>query len=111
MSQKPLVRRFAAGEWADYRDLRLRSLADSPDAFGSTLALETGRADAEWEGRIAEGVASKQDCPLVALLGEAFVGLAWGRIEERADPRRMTSWVLDGRCIGFSRTSDRAAAW
>ena len=106
MSQKPLVRRFAAGEWADYRDLRLRSLADSPDAFGSTLALETGRADAEWEGRIAEGVASKQDCPLVALLGEAFVGLAWGRIEDAkpGDAQLYQMWVApEARRLGVGR--------
>ena len=29
------VRRFALHEWRLYRELRLRALADSPDAFGS----------------------------------------------------------------------------
>src|SRR5467141_3759237 len=29
----PTVRAFSAGEWHVYRDLRLRALADSPDAF------------------------------------------------------------------------------
>lgn len=30
------VRPIEAGEWRSYRDLRLQSLQDSPDAFAST---------------------------------------------------------------------------
>ncbi len=37
--------------WRLMRDARLRALADSPDAFGSTLAREQGFDRAEWASR------------------------------------------------------------
>jgi GNAT superfamily N-acetyltransferase len=42
------IRRIGAGEWRELRDLRLRSLQDAPDAFGSTYEEESTRSDAEW---------------------------------------------------------------
>jgi hypothetical protein len=45
----PSIRPIESHEWRMYRDLRLRSLTDSPDAFGTTLAqpVEPGFANAE----------------------------------------------------------------
>ena len=80
MISTPVIRSFAADEWKTYKDLRLGALADSPDAFGSTLAREKDRPDADW-CRLASDIASLGDLPLVAeILGEP-IGLAWGRIE------------------------------
>lgn len=76
----PNFRTFAQHEWAVYKDLRLRALADSPDAFGSTLAQEQNRSDAEWASRLAAG-ADSWDFPLVAEVDGKPIGLAWGRIE------------------------------
>ena len=81
MIYTPVIRPFAAHEWGTYKDLRLRALADSPDAFGGTLAQEKNRSDAEWSNRLASGVDSRRDLPLVAELGKEPIGLAWGRIE------------------------------
>jgi len=39
-------------EWELWRELRLRSLADSPDAFGSTLEREQGFTEADWRQRL-----------------------------------------------------------
>ena len=78
-----VLRRFAAHEWAAYRDLRLRALADSPDAFGSTFAREAVRSDDEWRERLATGAGSHRDLPLVAVVDDALAGLAWGRLDER----------------------------
>ncbi len=47
------VREARPTEWEVWRDLRLRALADSPDAFGTTLADVEHRDDAVWRDRVA----------------------------------------------------------
>jgi len=56
------------------RDIRLRALADAPDAFGSTLAEERERGDdawRDWASRTDRGI-------VIAELGGRLVGLASG---------------------------------
>jgi GNAT superfamily N-acetyltransferase len=81
----PTIRAFSADEWRTYKELRLLALADSPDAFGSTLAEATSRLDTEWARRLADGVDSAMDLPLVAEVAGVPVGLAWGQIDQ-SDP-------------------------
>ena len=81
MDESLRIRPFAPREWKIYRGLRLRSLADAPDAFGRTLAEEQERPDAEWSSRLSAGASSGLDLPLVAEVGGEPIGLAWGRIE------------------------------
>jgi hypothetical protein len=85
MTDAPTIRAFSGDEWRVYRDLRLRALADSPDAFGSTLTEETGRLDAEWARRLASSADSRVNLPLVAEVRGEPIGLAWGRIDT-SDP-------------------------
>jgi ribosomal protein S18 acetylase RimI-like enzyme len=85
MTLEPSIRKFLASEWRQYRELRLRALADSPDAFGSTYAAEAARDDAAWMERLAWGVHSDDNHPVVAEVQTNFVGLAWGRIQHPDD--------------------------
>ena len=85
LNHTPKIRTFAPHEWGTYRDLRLRSLADSPDAFGRTLAEEQGRSDAEWSSRLAASADLNWELPLVAEVDGEPIGLAWGRID-RSNP-------------------------
>jgi ribosomal protein S18 acetylase RimI-like enzyme len=77
----PTLRRLGAHEWRSYRDVRLRALGDTPDAFGSTLDVERQRSDEHWSDRLASGATSEWDFPLVVEEGDRFVGLAWGKID------------------------------
>lgn len=76
------VRPWSSEEWRAYRDLRLRALSDSPDAFGSTLEREQARPDTDWQDRLTRGDASRLDLPLVAERNGEPVGMAWVKIDE-----------------------------
>jgi ribosomal protein S18 acetylase RimI-like enzyme len=101
-----VIRTLAPHEWGTYRDLRLRALADSPQAFGRTLAEEQARPDAEWVSRLSSGTSSGWDLPLVAEVDGEPIGMAWGRIE-RSQPETAhlyQMWVAPGqRRLGAGR--------
>jgi len=58
-------------EWTVLRDLRLRALADAPDAFGPTLADAQAEPDAYWQ----EGARRFAGRVLVARDGSRTIGL------------------------------------
>lgn len=109
MSIKPTcsvaIRAFRASEWRLYRDLRLRALEDSPDAFGTTLVEVEAHPDSFWQERLHSGVASAYDQPLCAHVESDGVGLAWGRIQppDVAHAHLFQMWVSPdhrGHAIG-----------
>ena len=106
MSESQSLYVLTPNDWREYRAIRLRALADSPDAFASTLAREEGRPDAEWANRVAAGADARYHLPLVTRLGSRFVGLAWGRIME-SDPHvayLFQMWVApEARRLGVGR--------
>jgi len=63
------LRRLGPDDWEDFRDIRLRSLADAPDAFGSTLEREQSFGDADWRRRLGVPVYAVDDPRPVALGG------------------------------------------
>jgi ribosomal protein S18 acetylase RimI-like enzyme len=78
------IRRFTPREWPAYRALRLRSLADAPNAFGSSLALEESWAQELWMARLMAADVSGRDCPLVAESSGpdgAMLGLLWAKCD------------------------------
>jgi len=69
------VRAVRPDEWRELREIRLRALADSPDAFGATLAEVEGDPDETWRLRADRpgGIAV-----VAADEAERFVGMASG---------------------------------
>lgn len=85
------VRRARADEWEALREIRLAALADSPHAFGSTLAEERDADEARWRGWITgEGWAGVV-ATFIADGPGPFLGMATGY---RPDDRPTTGWLF-----------------
>jgi ribosomal protein S18 acetylase RimI-like enzyme len=106
--------RLGEEDWAVFRRLRLRSLLDSPDAYGSTYGAESSRGERAWRdwtaGRWPGGAA-------VVFAGRTDdgtpVGTATGA-EYEADPGAghvYAMWVApDARGAGVGRALVEAVA-
>jgi GNAT superfamily N-acetyltransferase len=88
------IRPTTEEDWAPLRDIRLRALADSPSAFGSTFEGERDRTEAEWRQWAGRG-RSGRGVMFVAAVDGRFVGIAGGfPEEERPDAVHLVSmWV------------------
>jgi ribosomal protein S18 acetylase RimI-like enzyme len=110
------VELFGEDDWVVFREIRLRSLLDSPDAFGSTNGEESSQTERGWRdwaaGRWRGGTAQA-----FAGLGAAgdVVGTATGA-EFDAEPglgRLYAMWVApDARGAGIGRALvDAVVEW
>jgi GNAT superfamily N-acetyltransferase len=82
------IRRAEAEDWQGLRDLRLRALADSPDAFLATLEEAKTRSDEEWRNW-------GQDGPI--FVAEPFDGMAGGFVTDEGDVMLWGMWVTPAR--------------
>lgn len=107
------VRTARPGEWRHVRDLRLRALADSPDAFGSTFERERAHAKREWL-RWISGWERAVNRLLVAIDGQTWIGMAVGsRTDDDERAHLYAMWVDPGsRRTGVGRRLVEAVlAW
>jgi len=72
------IRRIRADEGLRLRDIRLHALADSPMAYGSTLAREEAYPEAVWHERAANGAAGDKSVTFVAEQDHRLVAMATG---------------------------------
>ena len=82
------IERLGPDDWQEFRDIRLRALADAPTAFGMTLADAEQNAADHWRGRLA------QEDPILAVRDEralVAMGAGWHPPEE---PERMMVWGM-----------------
>lgn len=106
-------------DWTVWRDVRLRALADAPDAFGSTLGYWQGDGDREerWRNRLA-------DVPfnVVAIVGDSLIGQVSGTsVDPHAMVELISMWVdptargtgvgeaLVAEVVEWARASDAVA--
>ncbi len=106
------VRPLTADEWEVFRDLRLRALADAPDAFRSTIAEGRAIADAEWEAMHRRTAEHPDGVTWVAEIEGVPVGQAFSRVEH-STVGIFGMWVApEGRGKGAGRALLGAAeAW
>jgi ribosomal protein S18 acetylase RimI-like enzyme len=75
------VRVLDPDDWDIWRDLRLRSLADTPDAFGSSLERELDFTEGDWRRRLeSTAVVAFVDGTPAALGGSFQVRAGWVQV-------------------------------
>jgi GNAT superfamily N-acetyltransferase len=107
------VERLGENDWVAFREIRLRSLLDSPDAFGSTYGEESSQVEHAWRDWTA-GRWRGGDAGVFAVRGaDAFIGIATGA-EYEAEPGVAyvyAMWVApDARGAGVGRALLEAVA-
>jgi ribosomal protein S18 acetylase RimI-like enzyme len=113
------IRRIAAGDWPEGREVRLRALADAPTAFGTTHAEALERPDEWWQKWARDGARSEGQALYLAWDGEHAVGIAgafrddaiWHVFSMWVDPAHRgngTGRALLDAVVGFAR--DHGAA-
>ena len=76
------IRRIRADEWRELKDIRLRALADAPEAFGTTLAETIAQTDEDWQQRVISSASGDTRYVAVATTGKRWVGLAGGIFDD-----------------------------
>ncbi len=97
------IHQFTESDWATYKSIRLASLNDSPESFGSTYEREAAFSIDEWKSRINPGNGIAHVLPLVAKIEQASVGLASGVVHEPDCVHVYQMWVSPeyrGRGVG-----------
>jgi ribosomal protein S18 acetylase RimI-like enzyme len=81
LKESLVIRTLAPYDWPLYRAIRLRSLADSPDAFATTLGEQQAHAPETWAARLSAASISGKDYPLVAEWDGTPAGLVWAKVD------------------------------
>lgn len=95
------VRQVGGDDWRLWREIRLRALQDSPDAFGSTYAREVRFIEADWRCRLEDPDAVS----VLALDGTRPVGMGAGYSDLPGWLHVVAMWVAPserGRGVGQS---------
>ena len=102
------VLRVTGDSWQTWRDIRLRSLRESPDAFGSTYEREVAFTETDWRQRLG----GAGPCVLVTS-GEDPVAMGAGWCHEPGRLMVVAMWTdpkVRGRGIG-TRVLDEIVGW
>jgi predicted GNAT family acetyltransferase len=105
------VRRVGPDDWRAFRDVRLRALADAPDAFITTHAEASAQPDQHWQDRTTHMATSDDAAMFLACDGTSVIGLAGCFVDDNGDRMVISVWrdpAYRGRGVGAAVT-DAAA--
>lgn len=99
------VRPLRSSEFIQWRDLRLRALYETPDAFGSRYEDQVGRPLSSWQERTAALAAGDNQIMFVAETGDGrLAGCAGAHIEPDGVPEVISMWIEpESRRQGLAR--------
>ncbi len=78
-------------QWERYREIRLESLREEPQAFGSSYAEMAQRPPEYWQGRLADSAQGEKSLLLFAQEGERLVGMIGAFFGEAPDAAEIVS--------------------
>lgn len=109
------IRILTPADWLTYKSVRLASLKDAPDSFGSTYERESAFSQSEWESRLDPTGRAKTALPLIAEFTKNPIGIAWGLVHDTDSKvaHVYQMWVSpDARGKGIAKALlDRIIAW
>lgn len=110
-----IVHSVTTSDWRAYRELRLRALRESQDAFASTYEYESAREEGEWEVRVSAMASSSSAQAFFASQHNEVCGLVWCKSSgiEVDVVELFQMWVApDVRGFGVGRALlERAVTW
>lgn len=98
------IRRICPDDGLVLRDLRLRAIADAPNAFGQPLEEARGRPESEWHRSARQSSQGASRTWLIAEVDAATVGLVQGRKRRPGTMLLFSMWVdPEVRRLGVGR--------
>jgi GNAT superfamily N-acetyltransferase len=96
------IKRISPDEWPVLRDIRLRSLADSPEAFGQRYEEAASTTDAEWASTADASAEGNRRIWFIARDdADAAVGVVQARRRQPFDCLLFSMWVApEARRLG-----------
>ena len=103
-----MVERLRPEYWRAWRELRLRALAESPDAFGSTYEENLRVTAQTWQRRARAFAVPAGDRAMFVAIDQArgeWIGCAGAHVDPGGIPNLISMWVAPehrGRGVGSS---------
>lgn len=98
------IRRIRSDDGLTLRGLRLRSIADAPEAFGQSIDEARARPEEEWHRSARQSANGDSRTWLISELGENALGLVQGRKRRPATLLLFSMWVdPSARRLGVGR--------
>jgi GNAT superfamily N-acetyltransferase len=107
------IRELRSDEWTTWRDLKLRSLEEAPDAFCADLSTARARRDQRWADLAAAAIGDAGATMWCAEGPDGLIGIASSRIDSDGTLHIESMWVApEGRSRGTGRQLvDAALRW
>lgn len=107
------TRRVRSDDGPLLKRTRLAALADTPDAFASTLEAESQASDERWSSLARERASGRDHATFFAVDGEEVVGLVGGHRTGASTVELVSMWTdPDARGRGIGRALvDAVVAW
>src|SRR5512144_2887178 len=86
-------------QWERYRKIRLESLLEEPQAFGSSYTTMAQQPPEYWQGRLADAALGEKSLLLFAQEGDRLVGMIGAFFGEEPDVAEIVS-VYTSRTVG-----------